>query len=172
MQTFTIPYIASNPGLYAEIRDQWREITSDYLKDIGHLIALCSADFQPFPSIIGQHSQEKGGNAMGLSGSDPDRLIIELQCSWSDKNDDETLHAMSRQMTSWLQGKVPEWLAAAAAAADEPVEEGLYLPLFMNDAMGDQNVTGSYRDYAKFKALQRSVDPDGLFNLRSGGYKY
>ncbi|EMR62515.1 putative fad dependent protein [Eutypa lata UCREL1] len=136
-------------------------------RHIDHLTAQCSADFQPFPSIIGQHSQDKGGNAMGLSGSDPDRLILELQCSWSDSDDDEVLYEMSRQMTDWLEEKVPEWLAAA----DEPVD-GVYLPLFMNDAMGDQNVTGSYRDYAKFKALQQSVDPDGLFSARSGGYKY
>lgn len=104
---------------------------------------------------------------MGLSGSDPDRLILELQCSWSDSDDDEILYDISRQMTSWLEGKVPEWLAAA----NEPTE-GVYLPLFMNDAMGDQNVTGSYRDYAKFKALQQSIDPDGFFSARSGGYKY
>jgi hypothetical protein len=42
----------------------------------------------------------------------------------------------------------------------------------MNDAAGDQDVTGSYKDVAKFRALQKSVDPNGLWSTRAGGYKY
>ena len=60
---------------------------------------------------------------------------------------------------------MPEWLA------DEPSSHD-YLPWLMNDAMGDQNVTGMYRDYAKFKALQEEIDPEGLFSTRAGGYKF
>lgn len=47
-----------------------------------------------------------------------------------------------------------------------------YLPLFMNDAMYDQNVTGTYKDYAKFKELQREADPEGVLRERMGGFKY
>lgn len=102
---------------------------------------------------------------MGLSSSDPDRLILELQCSWALKSDDEIMYAMSREITDWLEGKVVEWLEEAGMG-------GAYLPLFMNDAMADQNVTGTYRDYAKFKALQERIDPMGVFDERAGGYKY
>jgi hypothetical protein len=42
----------------------------------------------------------------------------------------------------------------------------------MNDAAGDQDVTGSYREVSKLRALQKSVDPNGLFRTRAGGYKY
>jgi hypothetical protein len=68
-------------------------------------------------------------------------------------------------MTEWLDQQVPVWLAEANMSVD-------YLPLFMNDAQGDQNVTGSYRDYAQFKQLQLQVDPNGLFRQRAGGFKY
>ncbi|KAI8631509.1 FAD-binding domain-containing protein [Xylariaceae sp. FL1651] len=164
-RTYTIPFIPSDASIYAEIFNKWRDITSTYLDNPLHLTGQCSLDFQPFPSIIGQHSEERGGNAMGLSGSDPHRLLLELQCEWADASDDAELYALSRQMTTWLDAQVPFWLADN----DLNVE---YLPLFMNDAQADQNVTGSYRDYGRFKELQLEVDPEGLFRERAGGFKF
>ncbi|KAK8068497.1 hypothetical protein PG996_007609 [Apiospora saccharicola] len=166
-RTFTIPYIPTNPDLYAEISAKWRDITSAYLT-ILHPTALCSADFQPLPSVVGQQSEARGGNAMGLRAGDPDRLVLELQCGWLNGNDDATLYALARDMTNWLQSRMPDWLAQAGLTAAEET----YMPLFMNDAAGDQNVTGSYRRYARFKELQEATDPLGLFATRAGGYKY
>lgn len=151
--------------MYTEIAKKWKEITAPHLLQPLSLTSQCSVDFQPFPSKIGEESQKRGGNAMGISGNDPDRILLELQCSWSLPNDDATLHDMSRSITSWLEGKVQEWLADESA--NDP-----YLPWLMNDAMGDQNVTGKYKDYAKFKSLQEQVDPQGLFRTRAGGFKY
>jgi hypothetical protein len=141
-------------------------VVDTYLDDPLHLTAQCSIDFQPFPSLIGQHSEERGGNAMGLSGSDPDRLILELQCSWASALDDNTVYNLTREVTDWLETKIPEWNAQAGLDAEA------YLPYFMNDAMGDQNVTGSYKAYEGLKALQREVDPQGMFHARAGGFKY
>ncbi|KAH8693404.1 hypothetical protein GQ44DRAFT_635186, partial [Phaeosphaeriaceae sp. PMI808] len=163
-RTFTIPYVASNPDIYNEISSKWCRITSSYLGNFRHATSRCVLVFQPFPSIIGQHSQNAGGNAMGLSGSDPDRLIIELHCMWSNRDDDGMLRGMSREMTDWLQSKMPEWLAQAGGVE--------YMPYFMNDAMSDQNVGRSYRDYEKFRALQMQIDPNGMFRKRLGGFKY
>lgn len=103
---------------------------------------------------------------MGLTARDPDRVILEIQCAWTDKKYDALLPQFSRELTSWVESKIPEWLSR------EQEPENVYLPLFMNDAMGDQNVTGSYRDYAKFKALQVQADPEGILASRTGGFKY
>lgn len=165
MKTYTIPFISSNPGIYVAIRNRWRDLTMTYLNNSLHLTGQCSVDFQPLPSIIGQHSEANGGNAMGLSGSDPNRLLLELQCEWPSATDDAELYSISRQMTDWLDQQVPIWLAAAN-------RENEYLPLFMNDAQADQNVTGSYRGYPEFRALQLQLDPQGLFRERAGGFKY
>lgn len=102
---------------------------------------------------------------MGLSGSDPDRLILEIQGSWALPSDDTEAYSLSKQLTDWLDVQVPMWLDEAGMGSQ-------YLPLFMNDAAGDQDVTGSYKDVAKFRALQKSVDPNGFFSTRAGGYKY
>ncbi|KAH6646050.1 hypothetical protein BKA67DRAFT_541041 [Truncatella angustata] len=165
-RTFTLPYIPDYPGLYSEIHSYWASIVDSYLDNPVHLTAQCSIDFQPLPSLIGQHSQERGGNAMGLSGSDPNRLILELQCSWASAVDDEIVYDLTREVTEWLEMRIPEWNTQAELGGDA------YMPYFMNDAMGDQNVTGSYRSYEKLKALQREIDAQGLFRTRSGGFKY
>jgi hypothetical protein len=135
------------------------------LDNILHLTAQCSIDYQPVPSAIGQHSQERGGNAIGLTASDPDRLFMELQCSWSDESDDATVYELTRNVTTWLESQMPTWLSQAGL-------DDTYMPYFMNDAMADQNVTGSYADYFKFKAMQAQIDPTGLFRTRAGGFKY
>lgn len=101
---------------------------------------------------------------MGLSSSDPDRIILEYQCLWSNKNDDEVLRGMAKEMTRWLENMRPKWLAEAGAEN--------CMPYFMNGAAEDQKVMESYRNYEKLKALQMSIDPDGLFRTRLGGFKY
>lgn len=150
--------------MYKEIRDKLAEIATPFL-NVLRPTSQFSIDFQPLPSVIGKISESKGGNAMGLTGSDPDRLIIEIQGSWVLPSDDTAGYSVSKQLTDWLNEQVPQWLAEAGMG-------GQYLPLFMNDAGGDQDVTGSYKDVAKFRALQKSIDPDGLFSTRAGGFKY
>lgn len=148
--------------MYDEIINKFTSIVEEHLKDPLRLTAQCSIDVQPFPSIIGKHSDDNGGNAMGISGDDIDRILLEIQCSWSSDADDEVFNGASRDLVKWLETKVPEWTKG----------EDHYLPLLMNDAAGDQNVTGMYRDYEKFKGMQAEIDPEGFFSKRGGGFVY
>jgi hypothetical protein len=161
-RTFTLPYIKSAPQMYSEISDKFTSLIKSYLSSPLRLTTQCSVDFQPFPSIIGAQSEKNGGNAMGLTASDPDRLLLEIQCAWTSKADDDIFRTASKDLTDWLEDKVPEWTGG----------KEYYTPLFMNDAAGDQNVTGSYRDYAKFKALQAKLDPGQFWKSRGGGFTY
>lgn len=163
-QTFTIPYLKDRPQTYQEISYHWRSLVTEHLNSLLRLTAQCSIDFQPFPAVIGSHSQDRGGNAMGLAAHDPDRILLEIQCSWPSEADDALFEDASRQLVVWLEEKLAEWTADAG--------EEYYLPYLMNDAAADQNVTGLYRDYAKFKALQKEMDPDGFFMERGGGFTY
>ncbi|KAK7398692.1 hypothetical protein QQX98_011934 [Neonectria punicea] len=158
-RTLTIPHIPNNPNIYAEITEKITELLADYLSDPFHLTSQCSVDFQPLPSIVGKHSEHGGG-------SDGDRLILELQCAWTDEDDDRVLPSVTNDLTDWIETKIPGWLNAEGASGES------HLPLFMNDAMADQNVTGSYRDFEKLKALQLQNDPDGTLRTRVGGFKY
>lgn len=148
------------PGVYRQIVDKHTSLVKDLLPS--RQSALCSVDFQPFPSVIGQHSEDSGGNAMGISGSDPHRVILELQCSWDEEVDDDLFQNATRTLVEWIDSKVPEWSDDGQA----------YLPLFMNDAAWDQNVTGTYKGYADFKRIQKVIDPTGFFPGRAGGFVY
>ncbi|VUC24032.1 unnamed protein product [Clonostachys rosea] len=165
-RTLTIPYVPEYPAMYSEISKKMTELSSDYFNNPLHLVSQCSVDFQPLPAAVGRQSEQNGGNAMGLTASDPDRVLLEFQCAWASKDDDDTLVSITRDLTAWIEARIPVWLEASSEAKD------VYLPLFMNDAMADQNVTGSYRDYAKFKALQQEYDPIGTLRERTGGFKY
>ncbi|KAG7409332.1 putative FAD-linked oxidoreductase [Fusarium oxysporum f. sp. rapae] len=165
-RTATIPYFPNDSSVYAEITDKFVEITSTYFKNLRGLASQCSVDFQPLPSAIGKHTEERGGNAIGFTASDPNRVLLEIQCAWVEKRYDDTVRQFSKDLTAWIEDKLPEWIEKNGGSVDE------YLPLFMNDAMYDQNVTGTYKDYAKFKKLQREADPEGVLRERMGGFKY
>lgn len=153
--------------MYAEVRAKLKELTAPILSLPPALRATqFSVDFQPLPAVIGKHSEAKGGNAMGLSGSDPDRIILIFQGAWNLPVDDAIAYDLGKQITDWVEQSLPTWLDEAGMSRD------VYLPLFINDAFGDQPVMQSYKDYNKFKALQQQVDPNGLWSTRAGGFKY
>ncbi|KAK7956316.1 uncharacterized protein PG986_005538, partial [Apiospora aurea] len=187
-QTFTLPAIASNPRVYEEIASEWRRrMRSGYLDQLRHFPSQCSIEFQPLPAAVGRHSERAGGNAMGLRASDPDRVVLNLQCMWPRAREDATVRVLAAGMTAWLEERLPAWKAQAAGLGEAEAEEAedhhqeagstaaaaaAYMPLFMNDAMSDQDILGSYRGYEKFRELQRGVDPEGMFRSRVGGYRY
>ncbi|KAF4455710.1 hypothetical protein F53441_2027 [Fusarium austroafricanum] len=165
-RTATIPYFPGNSTVYAEITNKWRAITRAYFKGIRGLASQCSVDYQPLPSAIGKQTEKRGGNAIGFTANDPDRVLLEIQCGWVEKRFDDEVRQFSKDLTSWIEDKIPQWLEEHGMSQDP------YLPLFMNDAMVDQNVTGTYKDYAKFKALQLEADPEGVLRERLGGFNF
>lgn len=153
--------------MYREISDKLSNLNSPVLGLAPVISGIqFSVDMQPLPAAIGKISESKGGNAMGLTASDPDRIILIFQGAWNLASEDEKVFQIARNLTDWLDEVVPQWLEEAGMPAD------MYMPYFINDAMYDQPVMQSYRDYEKFKTLQQSVDPNGLFSTRTGGFKY
>lgn len=107
-KTFTIPYFPEKPEIYSEIADKMAELTQPALATTLDLLSQCSLDLQPLPSIVGKHTQDAGGNAMGLTDQDPERVILEIQCSWTGSEKDEEMQQISRDMTTWLESKLPD----------------------------------------------------------------
>ncbi|KAL5113813.1 hypothetical protein ACEQ8H_008314 [Pleosporales sp. CAS-2024a] len=163
--TYTVPFIPTRPQMYSDIRAKWVEITKPFLTVL-RPTAQFSVDFQPFPSVIGQNSESKGGNAYGFSSSDANLIFLEIQGSWALPTDDALAYSLSVQLTDWLDDQVPQWLDEAG------MDQDIYRPLYLNDAAGDQPVLQSYKDYAELKALQQQYDPNGLWSKRAGGFKF
>ncbi|KAK8080427.1 hypothetical protein PG997_008245 [Apiospora hydei] len=106
---------SSNPHVYEEIASEWRRrMRSGYLDQLRHFPSQCSIEFQPLPAAVGLHSERAGGNAMGLRASDPDRVVLNLQCMWRQACEDATVRALAAGMTAWLEERLPAWKAQAA----------------------------------------------------------
>jgi hypothetical protein len=59
--------------------------------------------FQPFPKIFGKHSEARGGSAMGLSGSDHDRFVLEISSIYTNKADDDVIQEWGKAFTDKLE---------------------------------------------------------------------
>lgn len=138
------------------------ELTAEHMSNPLNTMSQCSLDFQPLPSVVGVQSELSGGNAMGLTGSDPDRVVLMVHCGWESEVNDEELRAVQSGMTEWVAEMIPTWTGGEEA----------YLPIFMNDGQDNQNVTGTYSEYEALKGLQEKMDPEGILSMRLGGHKY
>jgi hypothetical protein len=139
----------------------YTNITSSFMKN--HFLASSTVAMQAFPASIGKATAERGGNAMGLTANDKPRFVLEINTLWRDAKEDAQVYGMARDLTNWLGTRLKTIHANSRNAET-------YLPFFMNDAAYDQDVFGSYKDAAKFKTLQQSVDPTGFWK-RSNGFQ-
>ncbi|KAF1813617.1 FAD-binding domain-containing protein [Eremomyces bilateralis CBS 781.70] len=169
-RSITLPLLPGDGGIdfMQNLVNNWQNISLPYFSQ--HAEAVQTIAIQPLPSLFGKHSQAAGGNAMGLTGSDGPRYIIELSSIWgSPQNgtDDQTIYGLATQVTKYAERSL-------ATALRQPVNRGAerYNPFFLNDANFNQDVLKSYKDYNSFRWLQRRNDPAGLFLRRVGGFKY
>jgi hypothetical protein len=144
----------------------WSNIT----KTRGNFFTQSTLAFQPFNHIVGKSTEERGGNSMGLKGSDGDRFVIEIAGIYFRPADDKLVQDMGREFTDKLYAELADMTEKAKAQGTVPWET--YLPHFMNDAGPDQDVMSTYREKELFARLQKEIDPQGLFSKRAGGFKY
>lgn len=67
--------------------------------------------FQPFPSMVGKASEASGGNAMGLSANDGNRVILEFATLWLLESSDDIVQAAGRNMTQQILASYKQALA-------------------------------------------------------------
>lgn len=113
-RTITLPVQPNNPAFVGEVEDIFTKVSAPYLKKLKGYASI-GLVLQPFPHNFGKASEERGGNAMGLSGKDHDRYVIEIPGIYSNKADDEVMQAWGREFTE----KVTEHLKATAVSGNE-----------------------------------------------------
>ena len=117
--------------------------------------------FQPLPSIISKHSQERGGNILGLDRAKGNQVLFLFFVQWDDASKDDVIQKSAstfmQQITDLTKskGKDNDWI-------------------YLNYALADQDVLGSYgaENIALMQAASKKYDPTGVFQkLVPGGYK-
>jgi hypothetical protein len=136
-----------------------------------------SLAFQPMPYIIPAQSVAAGGNALGMDPRGGDRMWMEYDISWLTAAGDADADAMARNITETIDEYAKTTYAGVESSHFQEPEsdwEVEYTPIFMNDAMYDQLPLQSYENngYERLKAIQKSVDPQGFFPSRTGGFKF
>jgi hypothetical protein len=122
---------------------------------------VCSLTLQPYALSLLNKSASLGGNSLGLDPADGPLVSILLLTYWSNKQDDEKIFAVMRDV---LDNIVKD---SETRGTDVPFK-------FMNYASNFQDPIGSYGKENKMKLqdVSRKYDPEGMFqNGVPGGFK-
>ncbi|KAF2211247.1 hypothetical protein CERZMDRAFT_43502 [Cercospora zeae-maydis SCOH1-5] len=137
------------------------------LKEIDNYVF--SMAFQPIPHQLANNSvnNPSGVNLIGLDPNYGDKVFLEYDVSWLSRLTDQRAAATITNLTQAAQD-----YGQSKYANSGDLEWG-YRPLFMNDAMFNQDPLKSYpaESYARLQQIQRERDPNGFFSTRTGGFK-
>jgi hypothetical protein len=175
-QTSTIPNLPGTNGtdLYNIIFNNWEA----YIMSQAALLPgfIFSISYQPLQALIAKGSVAAGGNALVLDPGDGDRVWIDLSISWITAVGDGIAETLAKKLTSDIDNYTKSQYSGVPNTryVQGSLDYVKYNPIFANDAMYDQKPYQTYGDnaYTRLKAIQRRVDPDGFFNMRTGGFKY
>jgi len=127
-------------------------------------------------ALIAGASVAAGGDALALDPGNGDRLWIDLEVSWltnaTDLVADAIIIELGNNIESYSKKAYPGVKNTRYVEGNLAYEE--YDPIYSNDAMFGQQPYETYGDgsYARLKAIQKVVDPNGFFPKRTGGFKY
>lgn len=127
-------------------------------------------------ALIARASLQYGGNALGLNPDDGDRIWFDLGTSWltpvGDAAAASTAVKLSADIISYAQTTYQD--VPNTRFAGDDLAYASYNPIYSNDAMPDQHTYQTYAggNFERLKSIQESVDPEGFFATRTGGFKY
>ncbi|GKT42804.1 putative family 31 glucosidase ORF2 [Colletotrichum spaethianum] len=161
-ETTPLPPAAAGPKVMRSYYDHWHN-TSAASSGVAGVIA--SMAFQPIPKSLARIAREKGGDLLDLDDS-VDRIMFEFDYSYLFQLDDAKIDQTMVNLYSGMKSRV-----------DGFVKDGTlpdaYRPLFMNDGYFRQDYWGRLRPEKKqfAQTVRASVDPDGMFQQRTGGFR-
>ncbi|EXF82142.1 FAD binding domain-containing protein [Colletotrichum fioriniae PJ7] len=161
-ETTPLPPAAAGAKVMRSYYDHWYN-TSAVKSGIAGIIA--SMAFQPIPKSLARISRDKGGDLLDLDDG-VDRIIFEFDYSYLFQLDDAAVDETMVKLYTGMKSRV-----------DGFVQDGtlpdVYRPLFMNDGYFRQDYWGRLKPEKRELAerVRASVDPEGLFQNRTGGFK-
>ncbi|CAK3906897.1 FAD-binding domain-containing [Lecanosticta acicola] len=180
IRTGTLPNLPGDAGLdiYNYTLDSWYELAKQYQSQTPLDLLAFSMAFQPVPYTLANASVHAphGVNLLGLDPRHGDKLFMEYDVSWLSSATDAAAAAFMTNITQPVQDYARRKYATAKPTHYVSGETAVtnFNPLFMNDAMYNQDPVRSYGEatYAKLKAIQEQRDPEGFFSRRAGGFKF
>lgn len=161
-ETIPLPSAANKEKVMDGIHAHWRNISSTTLAVPG---IVASIAWQPFPKKIAQKARALSPDLIDADDS-VDRIIIEMNYAFIPQTEYERMSDTMVATYSGVRNRVTAW------QADGTLPQA-YLPLFMNYGFYRQDYFGRLKPENRALARQvaESVDPQGLFRDRTGGWK-
>jgi len=161
-ETTTLPSAENGVKAMRAFYDHWYNTSSARAGVVG---LISSIAFQPIPKLLAREAAKRGGELIGLDDS-VDRIFFEFDYSYISQIDDSIIDQTMTNLTTGMKRVVDGLIA------DGTLKDG-YRPLFMNDAYFRQDYWSRLKPETKQNALavRQQVDPSGLFDVRTGGFK-
>lgn len=161
-ETTPLPSVEVGVEVMQSYYDHWVE-TSDSIRLVPGLIS--SVAFQPIPKRLTRVAKEKGGDLLDLDDS-VDRIIMEFDYSFLFNTDFDTVDKAMQTLYGGMKERVTGFI-------NNGTLPNAYLPLFMNDAYFREDYFGRLKpeNAALAKSVRATLDPNGLFFNRTGGFK-
>ncbi|KAH7156748.1 hypothetical protein EDB81DRAFT_757182 [Dactylonectria macrodidyma] len=155
--TETVPLPSGSAGL-ADIHAHWRNVSAPILGLAG---AAAMTAYQPFPRRMARAARARGLDLVDMDDR-VDRIIVEFNYSHLLQTDSPRIDRAMKETIKGVRDRALQWQDGDA-----------FLPLFMNDGYYSQDYFGRLRP--KLRRLARrvaaDVDPEGIFQHRTGGFK-
>lgn len=177
-RTSTLPNLPGLNGtsLYNQLFDEWyKEARSIQLAEPNNYVF--SMAFQPVPHQLAQASikNPSGVNLLGLDPNHGDKVFMEYTASYTTRSIDQSARDHLTKLVDTGLSNVQKDFAGLEPTnyKSGDLQEASYQPLFMNDAMYDQDVFASdgSANHDKLVQIQSERDPKGFFAKRTGGFK-
>ncbi|KAI2636578.1 FAD-binding domain-containing protein [Hypomontagnella submonticulosa] len=161
-ETIPMPSAANGVKVMEGIHAHWRNMSDSVLLEPG---IVASIAYQPFPKRIAQAARERGGDLIDAD-DEGHRLIIEMNYSFLPQSDYEKMDVTLQQTYGGVRERVLGW-------QQDGTLPDIYLPVFMNYGFHQQDYFARLRpeNRAFAHAVSESVDPNGFFRTRIGGWK-
>ena len=162
-ETIPLPSASNSVQVMETIHAHWRNISSSVL-DVPGLVA--SIAYQPFPKRIAQAAQQKGTDLIEAD-PDADKLIIEMNYSFIPQSEYPRMSDTMEATYSGIRQLVTNWQSTGV------LPSGVYLPILMSYGFYRQDYFARLKseNRALARAVAESVDPQGMFRERTGGWK-
>ncbi|KAI6085519.1 FAD-binding domain-containing protein [Hypoxylon rubiginosum] len=161
-ETIPMPSAEDSVTVMEGIHAHWRNISDTVLLEPG---IIASIAYQPFPKRIAEAAKERSVDLIDADDA-AHRLILELNYSFVPQGDYEKMDATLQSTYGGVRDRILGWQA-------DGILPDIYLPVFMNYGFHQQDYFARLRpeNRAFAHAVSASVDPNGFFRTRIGGWK-
>lgn len=161
-ETIPLPTAEDEAKVMEELHSHWRSVTDTTMLEPG---IVASIAWQPFPKAIAREARARSPDLIDADDS-VHRIIIEMNYAFTLQSSYDRMADTMEATYGGVRERVLGWQGNGTLSES-------YNPVFMNYGFFRQDYFGRLKpeNRALAKRVQEEVDPAGLFQTRTGGWR-